>query len=490
MRRAAVGRASSNPQLPTAYDNGNGYGSPQNGYGGSKGRRNSGGSFGSNARMALWGASVLFFCTTLYYRSKANGWYGKLYPGSNSLPLEEQLREKTREYADVQKLLKESHGHYDVCEKDYYDVKAIMEDLRARLEEKKEKHEDLKDRSVDMWHDHEVTEHVEDRESAIWDRVHVLRKHMQREAHREVIERFGPGPHKVAIDVQVPYGDGNVKQFKAETIMMELAPLRLMPHAVHLFLEQIYHGLWNGCDFVINGIHVLQAGPGDDKQLEAFQHSQLDVLSFQEYHKEFPHEKYTVGFAGRPGGPDFYINKRDNTEYHGPYGQPGYDLEEEADPCFGRIVSGFDTLARLWTLPAMDDEAGFWLHEKVHISSMKILGPQPAPPLPDSNTVTNNGGSGGGAAMDEEYPHYAHHHEEMVQHQQTDQQGQQQQQGNFQQQQQGGQQQQQGNFQQQGQQQQQHQQGGQQQQQQIHQRQQQLHHATHKAGEDHTHHRM
>eukprot|EP00978_Attheya_sp_CCMP212_P020446 scaffold58530_cov49-Attheya_sp.AAC.1 len=189
MRRAAVGRANSNPQLPTAYDNGNaGYASPHNGYGGSKGRRNSGGSFGSNARSALWGAAVLFFCTTLYYRSKANGWYGKLHPGGSNL--EEQLSDKTREYTDVQRLLKESHGHYDVCEKDYFRVKAIMEDLRARLEVKKDKHEVLKDKSLDMWHEDEVNDHIENRELAIWDRVHVLRKHIQREAHREVIERY------------------------------------------------------------------------------------------------------------------------------------------------------------------------------------------------------------------------------------------------------------------------------------------------------------
>ena len=66
------------------------------------------------------------------------------------------------------------------------------------------------------------------------------------------------------MDLKVPFGDATMKQFKVETIIMELAPLRLMPHAVHLFLEQVYHGLWNGCSFVINGPHVFQAGPEVD----------------------------------------------------------------------------------------------------------------------------------------------------------------------------------------------------------------------------------
>ena len=137
---------------------------------------------------------VLFFCTTLYYRSKANGWYGKLYSGSNLLNLEEQLAEKNREYTDIQRLLRESKEHVAVCDKDYFEVKAVMEDLRQRLEEKKDKHAELKDESLTMWHDHEVNDHVKESESAIWDRVHILRQHIQHEARREVKHRYATIP--------------------------------------------------------------------------------------------------------------------------------------------------------------------------------------------------------------------------------------------------------------------------------------------------------
>jgi len=47
----------------------------------------------------------------------------------------------------------------------------------------------------------------------------------------------------------------------------------------------------------------------------------IDKLSFREYSTQYPHTQWTVGLAGRPSGPDFYINKIDNTIRHGPGGQ-------------------------------------------------------------------------------------------------------------------------------------------------------------------------
>ena len=35
--------------------------------------------------------------------------------------------------------------------------------------------------------------------------------------------------------------------------------------------------------------------------MKKFTDMRLDKLSYQEYHEKYPHEKYTVGFAGRPG---------------------------------------------------------------------------------------------------------------------------------------------------------------------------------------------
>ena len=39
--------------------------------------------------------------------------------------------------------------------------------------------------------------------------------------------------------------------------------------------------------------------------------AQVEHLGFQEYHASYPHVKYTLGFAGRPGGPAWYISPAD-----------------------------------------------------------------------------------------------------------------------------------------------------------------------------------
>ena len=44
-------------------------------------------------------------------------------------------------------------------------------------------------------------------------------------------------------------------------------------------------------------------------------------LAFQEYHDDYPHHPLTLGYAGRPGGPAFYINLIDNRQNHGPASQ-------------------------------------------------------------------------------------------------------------------------------------------------------------------------
>ena len=93
------------------------------------------------------------------------------------------------------------------------------------------------------------------------------------------------------------------------TFEVELAPIQWMPHAVHLFLEQAFHGLWNNSLFHLNEPHVLQVGPSSREHRDAFRHHELDRLAFPEYSEEYPHHRWTLGYTGRPGGPSWYINK-------------------------------------------------------------------------------------------------------------------------------------------------------------------------------------
>jgi hypothetical protein len=74
----------------------------------------------------------------------------------------------------------------------------------------------------------------------------------------------------------------------------------------------------------------------------------------------------------RPGGPDFYINLRNNTNRHGPGGQTAYNDPAEADPCFAKVVQGFDTLQRMHGAPIKEGDYNA-LVSNVAIVSMKLI---------------------------------------------------------------------------------------------------------------------
>jgi len=78
-----------------------------------------------------------------------------------------------------------------------------------------------------------------------------------------------------------------------------------------------------------------------------------------------------VVYNRRPGGPDFYISLVDNTRNHGPGGQGAYDLAEEADSCFAKVVKGIDVVKRMHTAKSKKDSFQ-GLVENIEIVSIKI----------------------------------------------------------------------------------------------------------------------
>jgi hypothetical protein len=219
------------------------------------------------------------------------------------------------------------------------------------------------------------------------------------------LERFGPSPHRVQIGIVLP----SDKTESVKYFTVEMAPLESMPHAVHLFLEQVSHGLWDNAWFYLNGPHVIQAGPtaNDDEEwdvgdhiegdrdiaLKPFRERQLDQLAFPEYSEDFPHVQWTLGFTGRPGGPDWYINKVDNTESHGPGGQGHHDIEEFADPCFAKVVDGFDTLQAAFQEATYGDDYDpeylYYLEEAIHIVGAKLM-EMPPPIVETEHTLVDH----------------------------------------------------------------------------------------------------
>jgi len=266
----------------------------------------------------------------------------------------------------------------------------------AELKGKKEQIQFLEDRVADLTKQHtdvkteladrvsnqnSIEERARKREDVLRGRMMHMQDRIARESHRATLERFGPGPHQVEFQVELPADPNNYATIPANPTILINLYTDDMPHAAHLFLEQIAHGLWNGCSFVVNAAHVFQVGAvrkeSGESQMKYFAHKELDILAFQEYSPDHPHEQYTVGFAGRPAGPEFYINKMDNTESNGPGGQDHHDLNEEADPCFGKVDdSSITVLERLFGLPVVEENGpnDQFLVEPLHILSARIIG--------------------------------------------------------------------------------------------------------------------
>jgi cyclophilin family peptidyl-prolyl cis-trans isomerase len=161
------------------------------------------------------------------------------------------------------------------------------------------------------------------------------------------LSRFGPGPYRVEFSIKFD-------SQKTGTFIVELAPLDLMPHTVYSFLQQVSRRLWDntafwhkdGVDHIISG-RAISAYTWDPKD-HYFDALGMGSLSFAEYSPDYPHKPWTIGFAGR--GPNFYINAADNTKLHGPGGQGHHILPDDADPCFGTIVEGMETVREMYAV--------------------------------------------------------------------------------------------------------------------------------------------
>ncbi|KAL7473424.1 hypothetical protein ACHAXS_014031 [Conticribra weissflogii] len=187
------------------------------------------------------------------------------------------------------------------------------------------------------------------------DKNEMMTKKIKFRSKKEVLERYGPGPHHVEFAIRFPTTQ------TTEAITLRLSPhLDAMPHTIHTFLTLVERQQYNRGTFVSLRPHVLVAGPVDmhdvdnNRQLE---HKMTregyfpdGALLFNEYSGEFPHVAGTVGFNEEMGGPVFYVNLVDNTDGHGPSdgnGGGGGGGGREGDPCFGEVVEGFDVIEKI-----------------------------------------------------------------------------------------------------------------------------------------------
>ena len=175
---------------------------------------------------------------------------------------------------------------------------------------------------------------------------------------KEVLEEFGPGPFFVKLTFAFQDSVEN------ESILIELAPLDLMPHTVHTFLKMTSKKLFSKATFVLVQPHILVLGPEDsfDKENNAILKERMmsegyqpnGALLFGEFTPEYPHTQYTIGF-NRRRGPTFFINMRDNSRSHRSYyTDDGSYVEGET--CFAKIAEGLDVIPRILSLKKTDGD--------------------------------------------------------------------------------------------------------------------------------------
>mmetsp|Transcript_4213 Transcript_4213/g.12079 ORF Transcript_4213/g.12079 Transcript_4213/m.12079 type:complete len:478 (+) Transcript_4213:188-1621(+) len=214
---------------------------------------------------------------------------------------------------------------------------------------------------------------IEHRQEALLHKVYSLQAYIQASSRQRVIEKYGYGPHHVVFHVKSREGR------KSGKFTVRMAPLHTVPHAVETFLDMIANRVWDNTVFYYHHTanHVVGAAPvaygtfqSKDHDLEAMG---FNGVSFPEYSPAFPHKAHTLGFAGT--GPHFYLNTVDNEDHHGPGSQGHHELAGDADPCFGEVLSGFDTLREMQYARHRGETARGWQdYDLTRIISATVVG--------------------------------------------------------------------------------------------------------------------
>lgn len=96
---------------------------------------------------------------------------------------------------------------------------------------------------------------------------------IQRDSYRDVLEKFGKGPH--SIEFMVSSSKGNLTP-----VILELVSLESMPLSVHLFFEQVYHNLWNKIPIKKIDENVFETDMG--RNINEFESLGLSTIHFHE----------------------------------------------------------------------------------------------------------------------------------------------------------------------------------------------------------------
>jgi cyclophilin family peptidyl-prolyl cis-trans isomerase len=143
--------------------------------------------------------------------------------------------------------------------------------------------------------------------------------------------KYGNGPYHVVVHLSNEPLPGVGTSF-----MIETAPASIMPLSVGHFLRLVERELWNGLILLhrfegSNVVHTAEIS-GDTMKLSPYNFDEDPQLRlpFIEKNDEYPLVKYSVGFEGNPGGPNFFILMDDFSTQHTVFGNTP----------FGKVIHG------------------------------------------------------------------------------------------------------------------------------------------------------
>jgi cyclophilin family peptidyl-prolyl cis-trans isomerase len=298
-----------------------------------------------------WSVSIL-----LSILSAAIGFFGYQYGAQYIEERDEMIRQSVRDNEfetimtnyryQIDDLRSEQQGLHDRLKR----VQAERDSLFAVSQSARA----LQERDVTIIENNGMTEQLQQQVATFKSLNNQYTKGIAKMSKQMLLEKFGRGPYRVEMQMAFTGKERKLREGPAMgTIVLEMATADEMPHTVYMFLSRVIGGLYNGCSFYYNADHVIVAGavpnalsPPDVDVRQRFVDAGLDRVHFQEYSESWPHLEWTVGLAGRPGGTEFYINKRDNSADHGPEGKSSYEVGN-SDPCFAKVVRGFDIVDRM-----------------------------------------------------------------------------------------------------------------------------------------------
>ena len=212
------------------------------------------------------------------------------------------------------------------------------------------------------------------------ERALLITSHLQAELRKLLTMRFGENPTiLVEMLIQFPASMADFAEKGADgRLLIEMGPITHVPYSVYNFLEMVRR--FKKGAFHRNAGHVLQAMATMDQAATEADKTTSFTMAFQEYSPLFPHNQYTLGYAGRPGGPAFYISTIDNTQNHGPASQGS---KSEADSCFGKLhdEASIEVVKRMQKQPGKEKKGAGFISDKsnfIVIKSVRVVSPTDA----------------------------------------------------------------------------------------------------------------